>query len=48
MTKEGYTKIIIFMTPKAGAVVPGHMSYGENALSLLNSSSLLLGIDHTY
>ena len=46
MTKEGSTKIIIFMTLGAGILVLGcgHMSYSENALFLLKSSSLLPGI----
>ena len=38
MSKEGYTKIVIFMTPGAGVLVLGcghiYTSYSENALFL--------------
>ena len=48
MTKEGYTKIVNFMTPVGGVIVLGrrHMSYSKNALFLLKSSQLQ-GIDQT-
>ena len=42
MTKEGSTKIVTFMTPRAGVLMQGCdlMSYSENALFSLKSSLL--------
>ena len=47
MTKEGSTRIINFLTPGAVVLLLGvpYKLYSENDLFLLNSSSLLLGID---
>ena len=49
MTKEGFTKIVNFMTPGAGVLMIGrdHMSLSENALFLQDSTSLYSGIDQT-
>ena len=49
MTKEGYTKTVNFMTPRAGVLVlgRGHISHKVKIHFLSKSSSLLLRIDQT-
>ena len=49
MTKEGPTKIVDLMTPRAGVLVLrcGHMSYSENTLFLKKYSSPLPGLGQT-
>ena len=49
MTKEGYTKLGNFITPRVGVVALGcgHIGYIVKMLNFIRKSTLLLSIGHT-